>query len=70
MKLDKAARILCDFDISTVRQLDDIKDIRKVSRNHVIRRAVDEYLQTNSAVATRAFGLWGQFSEPSLKDGE
>lgn len=70
MKLDKAARILCDFDTSTVRQLDDIKDIRKVSRNHVIRIAVDEYLQTNSDVTTRAFSLWSHFKEPRLKDGE
>ncbi|HFE3442977.1 TPA: hypothetical protein ACF3I9_004444 [Klebsiella aerogenes] len=70
MKLDKAARILCDFDSSTVQQLDDIRDIRKVSRNHIIRTAVDEYLQTNSTVTTRAFGLWHHFELPGLKDGE
>lgn len=60
-------RTLVDLPSEDVRALDELGRRRKHSRAHLIRAAVDDYLQRHQpSDLAAAFGLWGSNQEDGL----
>ncbi|WP_156305565.1 hypothetical protein [Yersinia pekkanenii] len=54
-----------------IQQLDDLKGIRNLSRNHLIKMAVENFLLDNGRLNRRAaFGAWKFYPHLQLKAGE
>ncbi len=70
MKLYKR-RTLIELDEEYIQQLDDLKGIRNLSRNHLIKMAVENFLLDNGRLNRRAaFGAWKSYPHLQLKAGE
>lgn len=63
-------RILLDLSDDVIKQLDDLKQQRNLSRAELLREAVEQYLERQNQAETaiaNALGLWQSCDEDGLE---